>query len=400
MNSQKTLDLEPAHSTLGASTAERWTSCPGSVRLSEGIQSKSSSYAEEGTRAHEVAAIRLTSGGWPLDVPEEMLEAVRIYIGYIEDLKAEAELLGEPYEEFVEQRLDLSSVHPKMFGTSDETLYFPSRKLLHVIDYKHGAGIPVDVKDNLQLQYYGLGAMLMLNRPVEKLVLTIVQPRCNHADGPVRSWELDPMTMLDLAADLREYAEETENPDAAFATGEHCRFCPAAGICPKLAETAQETARHQFKEIEVIPDSNGNRPIGYSASKLAETLAKLDVIEDWAKSVREFAYSEAMRGHAIPGYKLVAKQARRKWHTYVNAETLAAHFKKDKLYFLEMELRSPTEVEKQLDKEQKKELVAFIEKVSSGLTLVSETDKRPAANLRDAKADFQPVIEQNADIFG
>lgn len=391
----------PAHSTLGASTAERWTSCPASVRLSEGIQSKSSSYAEEGTRAHEVAAIRLQTGGWPhADVTEEMLEAVRIYIGYIEDLKSRAAMYDLKWELMVEQRLDLSSVHPLMFGTADAVFYTPETKHLEVIDYKHGAGIPVDVKENLQLQYYGLGALLKLNRPVEKVTLTIVQPRCNHPDGPVRSWEMHAFDMLDLAANLKAYADKTEDPKAAIVPGDWCRFCPAAAVCPKLAQTAQEAARDQFKEIQVLPDANGNRPIGYSAGDLAVTLTKLDMIEDWAKSVREFAYSMAMRGDTIPGFKLVAKQARRKWHTYVGAETLAEKFGGSTLRFTETELRSPADVEKLLDKEQKKELNSFLEKVSSGLALVPETDKRPAANLRDAKSDFASIEGPADDIFG
>lgn len=389
-------EIQPAHSTLGASTAERWTSCPASVRLSEGIQSKSSSYAEEGSRAHEIAAMRLVTGGWPHhDMPDDMKEAVEVYIKHIEDLQGHAELVGEPVELFVEQRLDLSSVHPKMFGTADAVLYYPNQKLLHIIDYKHGAGIPVDVKENLQLQYYGLGSLLMLNRPVEKVVLTIVQPRCFHADGPIRSWEMHAFDMLDLAANLKDYALKTEDPNAAIVPGEHCRFCPAAAVCPGLARQAQETAKNQFALV-----TNGEVQ-AYSPEKLADTLGKLDVIEDWAKSVRAFAYSEAMRGQTIPGYKLVAKLARRQWHTHTTAEALAAKFGGSVLRFTETELRSPAEVEKLLDKPQKTELNSFVEKISSGLTLVADSDKRPAANLRDAKADFASIeAPAGGDIFG
>jgi Protein of unknown function (DUF2800) len=36
------------HAALGASTAHRWMSCAGSVRLSAGIEARSSTYAEEG----------------------------------------------------------------------------------------------------------------------------------------------------------------------------------------------------------------------------------------------------------------------------------------------------------------------------------------------------------------
>ncbi len=44
-----------AHARLSPSAAERWMTCPGSVKLSEAIQDRESQYAAEGTAAHELA---------------------------------------------------------------------------------------------------------------------------------------------------------------------------------------------------------------------------------------------------------------------------------------------------------------------------------------------------------
>ncbi len=44
-----------AHARLSPSAAERWMTCPGSVKLSEGREDKGSAYAAEGTAAHELA---------------------------------------------------------------------------------------------------------------------------------------------------------------------------------------------------------------------------------------------------------------------------------------------------------------------------------------------------------
>lgn len=71
----------PAHSKIGASSMKRWAACPGSVKLSEGIESRSSVFAEEGTKAHELGEKWLTEGetaiaGYPVD----MVEHVSVYV--------------------------------------------------------------------------------------------------------------------------------------------------------------------------------------------------------------------------------------------------------------------------------------------------------------------------------
>ncbi len=48
-----------AHALLSPSSAERWMQCPGSVALSYGAPDSSSEYADEGTAAHELAAMCL-----------------------------------------------------------------------------------------------------------------------------------------------------------------------------------------------------------------------------------------------------------------------------------------------------------------------------------------------------
>lgn len=363
-----------AHSKLGASSSEIWTNCAGSVRLSEGIPSTSSAYADEGTKAHEVASTFLTTGRWlHEELPDGMLEAVKVYTDEVLRLK------GPVTEMFVEQRLDLSSIHPQMFGTADAVLYHPKDKKLRVFDYKHGAGVPVDVKDNLQLQYYGLGAMLMLNKPVESIELIIVQPRCFHVDGPIRRWEVTPLDMLELVANLREFAEATEKPNAPLKQGSWCRWCRAAGICPELHKNALAIAKSEFSPAKA-----------YDPVKLAQTLNWLDVFEAWAKSVREFAYNEAQHGRVPPGFKLVQKRATRKWLPSADAEIFAKKFGGDKFRYMEMDLRSPASVEKLLTKEQKESLDSFCEKVSSGLALVNEFDKREAVKM-DAKSEFSQI---------
>lgn len=375
---------DTAHSRLGASSMYRWSRCPGSVRLSQGIPKTTSSYAEEGTRAHEIAARWLTTHEPPENycADEEMLDAITIYYQAIaEDIVAH----GGEVERFIENKFDLEEVYPGCFGTDDCALYFRRHKKLIVYDLKYGQGIAVEVQEggkaNPQLQYYGLGALISTGYPCEVVELVIVQPRCPHPDGPVRRTTLSAMEILDFCADLIDYAKATEVPDAPLVPGDHCRFCPAAGVCPALHGKAQLVAKEQFSPA-----------LSYDPLKLATALSQIPMAEAWIKNVREFAYQEAMHGRVPPGYKLVPKRATRKWQEHVTAEMLSEAVQLSEDFLVDVSLKSPAQVEKNLTKAGKELVAPLIAAVSSGMSLVPETDRREALR-KDAKSEFSAVID-------
>lgn len=378
--------MTEAHSRLGASSMYRWSACPGSVRLCEGVESKSSKYAEEGSDAHALAAYCLRrfhnpgfhigkwldSDGRHFFITQEMADAVQVYVDAVREAAPE----GTPLQ--VEQRFDLSEVHDGCFGTADAVVWRDAEKRLTVFDYKHGAGLPVTVENNPQLQYYGLGALLASGYPARTVRLVIVQPRCDHPDGPVRSWEIDAIDLLDFRADLKAYAAATEKPGAPLVPGDHCRFCPAAPLCPALAAKAQDVAKLDFGPA-----------LSYDPQKLTLALDSLPVLEGWIKNVREFAYAEAEAGRMPPGYKLVAKRAMRKWRDEGEVIDALQTVYSDEDLFEPRKLRSPAQMEKVVPKDT---LAPFITAESSGHALVPESDKRPAVRL-DAKEEFAAISE-------
>lgn len=376
----------------------RWKECPGSVRESKGIESESSSYAKDGVTAHAIAADILLGEGkyteilfahFPREDQEsdrnEMMLAVHEYVDTVR-----ATIAKSPNAKvLIEHRFDLKDIHPAAFGTSDCTIFIPEEKKLYVFDYKHGAGIAVEVDDNDQLKYYGLGALLSSGFAAETIELGIIQPRCDHRDGPDRRFSFPSVEILDFAADLQMYARATDKPDAPLKSGDHCHFCPAIRKCPLVQAQKKQLMESHFPPVTTT---------SYDPEKLSQTLDTLDAIEARIKSIREFAYAEASQGRCPPNYKLVQKQARRSWR---NAAEMIAEAKKSKREdFLEESLKTPAQIEKIVGKKEfEKAYSTHVIKESSGTTLVHVSDKRQAVEGNGSSKFFQPVTENNASIF-
>jgi hypothetical protein len=352
------------------------------VRLSKGIPNISSVFAQEGTRAHAVAELALSKGIDPSTfvdleieggvVDEEMADFVRVFTDHCNSIPGK--------EHWVEKRFNLASLHPPapMFGTADYVVYDESAKTLHVVDLKYGQGVVVEVLNNPQLRYYALGAAISmpLGTDVEKVVITIVQPRAAHSAGPIRSEEIDFLDLIGFAGELMEYARATTVADAPLHAGSHCRFCPASGRCPEQRERAQLVAQSDFSAVEFVPPAPGIIP----DDQFAEMLGKLHILDDWMKAMRAHAQQKLDRGEAVPGFKLVAKRAVRKWSdAEATAEWLLAKGNtKDEIY-VPADLKSPAQIEKLIGK---KNLPGdHVTKQSSGLSMVADTDPREAVVL-------------------
>ena len=370
MSEEKTV-----HSKIGASSYYRWKACAASVRLSEGIESVSSPYAQEGTAAHGIAAAILLGQPWSCDNPE-MLEAIHVYTAEIERLKS---AINKP-KIMVEHSFNLSELHDGLYGTGDCLIYDPEAKGLYVIDYKHGAGIPVEVEGNLQLRYYGLGALMTCGVAVDWVELIVVQPRCHHKNGPVRRERIDVMEMLEFSSQLKADALATEDLSATPVPGDHCRFCPALKQCPAVEKKANEIAKKDF----AVPTPGAT----FSAEKLSETMSWFPVLRDYMKVVEEFAENHVMRGGSLPGYKLVAGRGSRKWKDEKEAkEYLEMVVGLQVQDMFDTSFKSVAQMEKVISK---KELESLIETRPGAPSLVPESDKRPAL-LLDAKSDFSVI---------
>ena len=314
------------HAKLSPSKAEQWMTCPGSIVLSEGMAESESGYADEGTRAHAMAEKWLLGhlarhGETPTFKKPEDVEMAKHVKSYIDECLS---LATKDAKVFIEKTV---AIDKDVYGTADFIAWQPSVATLHIRDLKYGAGVPVDVGRNTQLRIYAFAALVTMKLPAAVVSIGIVQPRYEHPDGPVRVVDFDVAELIDLHADVAEAVERVTAATAAKGvkgwddkylnpSEKGCRWCPASPKCPALKNKAQALAKQVFSTA-IVPAGAG---LAYDPKALAQALDFIPILEGWIKNTREFAYGEAEKGNEIPDYKLVEKQAVRKWKDGITAD--------------------------------------------------------------------------------
>lgn len=434
MDAQEERTPKAAHSRFGGSTAARWLACPGSVGLIETLPPEpESKYAREGTIAHALASHCLRQGErrahtyegrrpWysnaisggeyqKLNISREMCDAVQTYLdvvyGILDDYP-DAVLKVEVRMAFGFDGIEADEVG----GTADVVIWVPSLNWLIVIDYKHGVGVQVSVDGNEQALFYGAGvAMSVPDWNPSRISIGVVQPRDwrnNYGDGePVRWADVDPVDLFEFAARvetgvLRAKAlvpivQDPGNaaPPDAFAPGKHCGFCKAAAVCTykeRQVATALAADPRSVVPVEAVSARTLPLPADLPLDKIGKIMAAADDVREWLDKVEQFAFGLLQQGIAVPGQKLVEKQARAKWSGGTEEEIagyLAVSYGIDMAELMPPSLVTITEAEKLLKaavdpaafKDAKEDLrLRYVLKESSGLTIAPSSDKRPAVD--------------------
>ena len=144
-------------------------------------------------------------------------------------------------------------------------------------------------------------------------------------------------------------------------------------------------ARAAFGDILPEPETLANDELG----------ARLDhaqMIYDWYNKVRAEASARIDRGQYVPGWKLVAKRASRRWADPVGAVTELMRRGLDPMSIMRIETIGSVESAMKRSKVPLTILDSFTNKVSSGSTLVSEKDGRPAVD-NSAQSAFSDLSE-------
>jgi hypothetical protein len=356
------------HSNIvGGSTAKRVINCPGSVALVNKMPPKpSSEHADRGTLLHNAIATILEA--MDADVigmkyEDQVLtqdlydEKIMVALALLDEVDPDKEMQYE-----VETRVDFGDLLPGVFGSTDLIGRIDDRAI--VLDWKFGDGVAVTAEENDQLMFYAAAAMRTTAlqwafEGVKEIECVIVQPPM------IRRWVTTKERVAQFERDLVKAVKASALPDAALKAGEHCRWCAAKPVCPKMTGAVDRALQMQVKEIDV--------------DMLGQYLKNADLLEEWIKDLRGLALQLLENDAPVPGYKLVAKRGTRQWTDETKALVVLHELGVPRVEMVKPEeLLSPAQMEKVLKKRKMALPDDLVVSVSSGTTLASEDDPRPA----------------------
>jgi hypothetical protein len=313
-------------------------------------------FADEGTLAHELAAACLEAGEsyHKLDnCNPEMGEYIQIYLDYANTIANRCHWYR------IEEKLDFSNYIPDGFGTAD--FIGLEGSTCHVIDLKYGLGILVGAgspdEPNPQLAIYGLGAIQEMGwyEDITEFVFHVVQPRRDSISTVTLTRE-----QMDAFGEKVKVAAACVDEAPRFVPGDkQCQFCPGRQVCRARIEGTLSL----FKNMDDIPMTD---------EEIAAALLHVPQVKKVCADLENYAEGMAKVGKVLPGFKLVKARTQRRWSS--SAAEVVEKLVGEKGF--EKKLLGIPAIEKLLG-DQKVLLAEVIDKPVGSLVLAPMDDPRP-----------------------
>lgn len=421
------------HALHSPSSADKWMLCAGAVAMEQayGVPDEGNENAAQGTAAHFLGELALSSGADPFDALNSVIvvhkgeawfdddrpsvppEAFRFVVTpdmashvttYVTSVLAR---VGEGAVLLVEQRLPIGHITGEegAAGTSDAVII--AGDTLETHDLKYGYR-EVEAKDNRQLKLYALGALdeYADAGPFKRVVLGIHQPRVRT--GP-SIWEVSVEELEAFRKEVEEAALYSRTvlldvPPEQYidhlTPGEkQCQWCRAKTSCVKLEQYVAENVGADFEDLDALREMV-HSPKKLSPATLGQKMAAIPLIEMWAGAVRAQVESDLFAGKEVDGYKIVeGKKGNRKWSNDDAAVEALRKQRLNKGQIYKSTLISPTQAQALLkDRPRAWQKIEELVTQSPGKPSVApESDPRPAISVSAEPTDFD-VVDDASDL--
>lgn len=427
------------HAPLSPSKRHRWAVCPGSIREEAKFPDERSSLAAiDGTHTHTllehclwagltdatiVAGHEMVDHDGSFVVDVDRAKRVNVALDYIKLRKQDLSQIDKPAKVISERRVDPAFLTGRsdLSGTVDVQIH--GADTLEIIDYKDGIS-PVSAEDNPQLEQYAIGAVseYLANKqpwdhmPWVDVRMTIIQPKLAiKGMSPITSWIIPISYLMDRVERLKQEAAATDAPDAPLAPGEsQCKYCKAKGSCSALAGNVMKEVGIMFQPVQPLDmaqQSADKDPATMDDQQIKQIMEAAPLLRQLLEGVEKEAMRRLEAGKPIPGLKLVHGRGSRVWN--LSEDEMAEKLVKmgiPKTAIYVTKLVSPAQAEKltwekrdgtkvSLTERQLKRMEQeYISKLAGKLTVVPESDSRPAVITNAAPlfsaVEVTPVIEQ------
>ncbi len=400
------------HATLSPSKRSRWGVCPGSIREEAKYpDDRSGPAAIDGTHTHTLL-------NWCLTQPDSMIGDPKSQIGYtMKDDDGEFIVQGdrasrvqfaldyimrrkiemEAIRVYSEERVNPVSVFHRndLAGTCDVIIMGESS--LEICDYKDGNGV-VDAKGNPQMEQYLIGYLspfIASGSPIpwKTIRMTIIQPKLRERgmDG-ISYHEIDSSEVPRIVEAIKQQAAATDDPNAPLIPGKHCDYCKHKGACGSLSGQALKASGLSFANLDVAQQAADKEPTSLTDDQIKEIIEAAPLIRQMLEGAEAEALRRFTSGHPITGLKAVRGRGSRSW--VEEDDAMAEKLKrmgmpKDTIWKTSLITVAQAEKAKwtkrdgsedQLSPRQLKTLQnEYIKKSDGKLTVVPESDERPAA---------------------
>ncbi len=314
------------HSKLSPSGRARWSACPGSIRMSEGIPNKSGKAAIDGTKTHFVLEQALLEGkdpvtGMSYDVPEigrfhleeDRRERVQFTLDYV---KQRVEELGGASKVTVsaETYLDNSQIFGRddLNGTAD--IIIESDTVLEVVDLKDGM-TPVEAVGNKQAELYALGALFSAADSIKDVRITIIQPKMRfQGQTGISVWDVTAEYVGSLVNVISAEADACDDPEAPCVPGEvQCKWCLAKGGCTAVHNKVTEAIGVNFQAVDIPKEVATINPEVVSNEKLSDMMQAVPLLRQLIDVVEIEALRRFETGNPVQGLKVVGGRGSKTW---------------------------------------------------------------------------------------